>query len=152
MKHLKPYYGAGMIFYKREQDGVYVLLEKRGATMRHFPNQWSITGGGCNRGESPLDCAYREAEEEIAGGKVGVFKTKTFGEAVLNKKTDLPFYHYSTYAVEILGETEKNRGWISQPYEAQEIRWFKIDELPNDLCIMAKPVILKLKKLSRGKC
>jgi 8-oxo-dGTP pyrophosphatase MutT (NUDIX family) len=46
-------------------DGLTVLLTERAADLRSHPGQISFPGGRIEPGESPLDAALRETEEEI---------------------------------------------------------------------------------------
>jgi 8-oxo-dGTP pyrophosphatase MutT (NUDIX family) len=46
-------------------DGLTVLLTERAADLRNHPGQISFPGGRIEAGESPLDAALRETEEEI---------------------------------------------------------------------------------------
>jgi 8-oxo-dGTP pyrophosphatase MutT (NUDIX family) len=46
-------------------DGLSVLLTERAADLRNHPGQISFPGGRIETGESPLDAALRETEEEI---------------------------------------------------------------------------------------
>jgi 8-oxo-dGTP pyrophosphatase MutT (NUDIX family) len=46
-------------------DGLTVLLTERAADLRNHPGQISFPGGRMEAGESPLEAALRETEEEI---------------------------------------------------------------------------------------
>jgi 8-oxo-dGTP pyrophosphatase MutT (NUDIX family) len=46
-------------------DGLTVLLTERAADLRNHPGQISFPGGRIEAGESPLEAALRETEEEI---------------------------------------------------------------------------------------
>lgn len=41
------------------------LIQKRSPYKKHFPNDWSQTGGGVDSGETPLQAAIRECNEEL---------------------------------------------------------------------------------------
>lgn len=46
-------------------DGLTVLLTKRAETLRQHTGQVAFPGGRCDPGETPVETALREAEEEI---------------------------------------------------------------------------------------
>jgi 8-oxo-dGTP pyrophosphatase MutT (NUDIX family) len=46
-------------------DGAAFLLCRRPATMRRHAGQWALPGGRIDAGETPLDAALRELEEEL---------------------------------------------------------------------------------------
>lgn len=71
MKHI----GAGILY----TDGKTVLLLHRSDEVRAYPHTWAGTGGGIEEGESLLQTAKRESEEEIGvykGRKIAVFHDK----------------------------------------------------------------------------
>ena len=41
------------------------LIQKRSMKKKAFPGKWSVTGGGVESGETPLNAAIRECKEEI---------------------------------------------------------------------------------------
>ncbi|ADU25754.1 NUDIX hydrolase [Ethanoligenens harbinense] len=51
------------VFIYRD-DGRF-LLQKRSLRKRLYPGKWDITGGGVRAGESSLEAACREVEEEV---------------------------------------------------------------------------------------
>lgn len=57
---------AAVLCLLRERDGVAeVLLEVRSRRLSHQPGEICFPGGGMEEGESPLECALRETEEEL---------------------------------------------------------------------------------------
>lgn len=55
---------AVLIPLVEEPEGLSFLLEKRAATISQ-PGEFCFPGGHVEPGETPLDCALREAEEEV---------------------------------------------------------------------------------------
>ncbi len=45
--------------------GASVLLTRRGSRLPDHPNQWALPGGRVDPGETPLEAALRELEEEV---------------------------------------------------------------------------------------
>ncbi|MCZ8131483.1 MAG: CoA pyrophosphatase [Steroidobacteraceae bacterium] len=53
-------------------DGLAILLTERAADLRNHPGQIAFPGGRVEAGESPVDAALRETEEEIGLGRAHV--------------------------------------------------------------------------------
>lgn len=49
----------------RREDGLHLLYEVRSATLQHQPGEVCFPGGAMEPGESPVQCALRETEEEL---------------------------------------------------------------------------------------
>lgn len=50
----------------RREDGLHLLYEVRASTLRRQPGEVCFPGGRAERGEGPVVCALREAQEELA--------------------------------------------------------------------------------------
>jgi 8-oxo-dGTP pyrophosphatase MutT (NUDIX family) len=55
----------GMPRHATARDGAALLLTRRAATLRAHAGQWALPGGRIDAGESALDAARREIEEEV---------------------------------------------------------------------------------------
>ena len=60
-----PRRGAVLMLLGEGPDGPDVLLTERAHDMRSHPGQVSFPGGGIDPGETPVEAALREAEEEV---------------------------------------------------------------------------------------
>lgn len=68
-----------------ERDGLQVILTKRASHLKHHPGQVAFPGGKVEAGETPLQAALREAEEEIGlSGSVDVIGQLDTHETVTN--------------------------------------------------------------------
>lgn len=68
-----------------ERDGMQVILTKRASHLKHHPGQVAFPGGKVEAGETPLQAALREAEEEIGlSGTVDVIGQLNTHETVTN--------------------------------------------------------------------
>jgi 8-oxo-dGTP pyrophosphatase MutT (NUDIX family) len=56
---------AVMILLIEEDGEIYILFEKRALHLRKQPGDISLPGGGIEEGESPMEAAVRETEEEL---------------------------------------------------------------------------------------
>ena len=110
---------AGLLL-KRNQ----VLLCRRSANRRFYPNVWDLIGGHCEHDESPDQTLQRELAEEI-----GIIVQ----ESILLQVLKEPFphlngeYKYYVYLVTKWRGTPTNR----QPDEHSEIRWLTIGKALN---------------------
>jgi 8-oxo-dGTP diphosphatase len=128
----EPRVGVALIITKNDQ----VLLVKRKGV--HGEGTWSTPGGHLEFGESPEECARREAEEEIGVMVRDVqFKALTNDIFTGSGKHYITIWMQSTYAS---GEPR-----INAPYEVAEVDWFDWNALPQSL-------FLPLQNLLAGRC
>lgn len=126
-----PKIGVGIIITKDDQ----VLLIRRKNV--HGAGTWSTPGGHLEFGETPEECAWREALEEV-----GLEVTDIHFKALTNDIFADLGKHYITIWME--GKCLSGEARVAADYEVAEIGWFRWDELP-------KPVFLPLENLLTGK-
>ena len=98
-----------------------ILLQKRSRLKRTNPNKWGICGGKVNLGETTIDAGIRETYEEI-----GILLNKDelkFLSMYSNEKA-----HFTIYYVRKNVDVNECK---LQKEELEEIKYFKIKELPN---------------------
>jgi len=128
LRAIKPYHGAGILFWHRAEDGqVSVLLGLR----KYNPQKgmWSIPGGKWEAQDSYEDtmkpnykaAAVRETWEEI---RVRVENPEML---TLLWSMHVPFYHFEVYACQL---PEKRA--ITPYMELSELKWFPVDSLPEE--------------------
>jgi 8-oxo-dGTP diphosphatase len=115
----KPRVGTAILITKGDK----VLLMKRKGP--HGTGTWSTPGGHLDFGETPEDCAAREAKEEV-----GVDVVDIRFRSVTNDLFEASGRHYITVWMEgkPLGEP-----FIASKREVEEIGWFPWDALPQPL-------------------
>jgi len=128
----RPAIGVGIIITKGDQ----VLLLKRKHV--HGDGSWSTPGGHLEFGESPEECAIREAKEET-----GVSVTDLKFRAITNDVFEREGMHYITIWME--GRYLSGEPVVNAPYEMAEVGWFAWDALPETL-------FLPLQNLLDGRC
>ena len=156
---IKPYRGAAILFWKKVDGKVFVLLGKR--TIKVGYGKWSTFGGGYNNDGSCLKNAEREASEET---NQCTDWEKFFGSEEnkscfhVNQKSirhvRLPFYWYETYACQVTGDEMDHAWWGNEDgtannTEVSEWKWFETTKLPKDTYILARWVVFDL--LLRGR-
>jgi 8-oxo-dGTP diphosphatase len=127
-----PQVGVGIIITK----GAYVLLLRRKYV--HGAGSWSTPGGHLDFGESPEECAIREAKEET-----NVDVTDVRFRAITNDVFEAEGKHYITLWME--GAYTGGEPIVNAAYEMAEVGWFAWDALPQ-------PLFLPLRHLLDGKC
>ena len=116
----EPRVGVAIIITKNDQ----VLLMRRKGI--HGKGTWSTPGGHLEFGESPEQCAAREAKEEVGLDVVDIrFR------AITNDMFDTTGKHYITIWME--GDSISNDPVIAAEDEVAEIGWFAWDSLPQPL-------------------
>ena len=116
----EPKVGVGIIITKNDQ----VLLMKRKGV--HGIGTWSTPGGHLDSGETPEQCAAREAKEEV-----GLDVVEIRFRALTNDIFNTTGKHYITIWME--GNSISNEPVIAAEDEVAEIGWFAWDSLPQPL-------------------
>ena len=106
--------GAGIAFV----CGNKMLLLKRSDKVGN-PNTWAPPGGHVEKGETPLDTAIREADEEILNVPQRYVITGEY--TFLNPKMD-----YTLFVAHVLKEFRPSLNW-----EHTDSRWVTIKDLPK---------------------
>ena len=117
-----PNVGVGIIITKGNQV---LLLRRRNV---HGEGSWSTPGGHLDFGESPEECAIREAKEETNLE----IKVVNF-VAVTNDVFEAENKHYISLWME--SEYSSGEPMLNAPYESDAIDWFSWNELPQPLFI-----------------
>jgi 8-oxo-dGTP diphosphatase len=113
-----PSFSAGAVLLLRRADGRICLVEQR------HSRAWALPGGLLERGETPLQCLVREAEEEIGlrldPGRLGVPYASV---APVVRRLDVVF---------TLDATDHDRPVVgTDADEVLDVGWFALDALPE---------------------
>ena len=127
-----PQVGVGVIITRHE----YVLLLRRRNV--HGAGNWSTPGGHLEYGETPEQCAAREAQEET-----GVEIAEVRFRALTNDVFAAEGKHYITIWME--GRYLAGEANVAAAYEMSEVGWFPWDQL-------LQPLFLPLRNLLEGRC
>jgi 8-oxo-dGTP pyrophosphatase MutT (NUDIX family) len=120
--------GAGIIFYKKENDHILVALGlRRGGRQTGF---WSYAGGNLDATDkSYFDCAIREAREEFFNHKQSLFNLIPAENLTPGKRVGINVYfiRWDAYFVDVSNipvEFERQKS------EIDDIRWYNVNHLP----------------------
>jgi 8-oxo-dGTP diphosphatase len=133
---LQPRVGAGVL-----------LLDQRGRvllTLRKAPPEagyWSILGGKVDFLETVQDCAIREAYEE-SGVRIAIERLLCITDHLL------PAENQHCVSPSYLARIVEGEAYNREPHKSEEVRWFGLDELPENLTMTAKNAIRAYRELS----
>lgn len=127
-----PKIGVGIIITRGDEV---LLLRRKGV---HGSGTWSTPGGHLDMGETPEQCAVREAREET-GVEVGAVKFR----ALTNDWFDVERKHYVTIWME--AEYRSGEATVRARREMSSVGWFHWDRLPA-------PLFLPFDNLISGRC
>lgn len=96
-----------------------LLVQKRGATLKRYPNKWNFTGGAVDVNESSFDGAKREVSEEL-----GIDVTDLELLISFRREHDFVDVWVGRTNVELTDLNLSNR-------EVQEVRWVNLQELED---------------------
>ena len=137
------YHGAGILFYKKQQSKLSILLAQRKRS-----GVWSIPGGGRDGCDSdPWSVANRETAEEFGSvpSRHQVKSSWTYPFGILG-------FHWTTFVVEALDpppiESYPDRRARDFVNEFRNVAWFPINALPPKTHWLLYPVIWKLRMLA----
>ena len=125
----KPQVGVAMIITR---DDKVLLMKRKGP---HGTGTWSTPGGHLDFGETPEQCAAREAKEEV-GVDVFDIRFRTLTNDLFKDEEK----HYITIWMDgnLAGEPI-----IAAEQEVAEIGWFAWDALPKPLFLSLENLVKK---------
>lgn len=95
------------------------LIQKRSPNKKTFPNMWSQTGGGVDEGETTLQAALRECNEEL-----GISIDLNNIELILSFKRKFDFVD-----VWLVKQDIDISDIVLQEDEVSDVKWASIDEI-----------------------
>jgi len=116
----QPKVGVAIIITK---DNKVLLMKRKGP---HGTGTWSTPGGHLEFGETPEECAAREAKEEV-----GVDVVDIRFRAVTNDLFEKTGRHYITIWMD--GRAISGEPTVAAEREVSEIGWYAWESLPQPL-------------------
>ncbi|MZI95766.1 NUDIX domain-containing protein [Vibrio sp. CAIM 722] len=102
-------------------------------------NYWGLPSGRIERGETPLQAAYREMDEEVS------VRVDDLQLLIQMPDPKYPTTHYFYLCHSWSGELKN-----AEPHLCREIRWFEIDDLPTDCTPITYSILPLLKRYLKG--
>ena len=124
----EPKVGVAIIIAR---DNKVLLMKRKGL---HGQGTWSTPGGHLEYGETPEQCATREAKEEV-----GLDVTDIHFRALTNDFFEASGKHYITLWMD--GENKSGEPGIAAELEVAEIGWYAWDALPEPLFLPLQNLI-----------
>ena len=115
---------AGIAFICFKDKSIFLCLRSQHVT---FSNNWGIPGGKIESGESAIDAAIREVNEEL-GSAPDVSGCEVIDAIIF----DSPNLNYTTFIINISPE-EKEKWKPKLNKEHTKCDWFPISKLPENL-------------------
>lgn len=135
---LQPRVGAGVLLL---DERARVLLTLRKAAPE--AGCWSILGGKVDFLETVKDCAIREAYEE-AGVRIEIERLLCITDHLL------PAENQHWVSPSYLARIVEGEAYNREPHKSGEVRWFGLDELPENLTMTARNAIVAYCGLSES--
>lgn len=119
-----------------------ILLQKRSANKKHFPNKWALCSGLVISGESCDEAAVRELKEEL-----GV-EFQISDLHLLEENLNLTRFYY------VITNYDESQ-FVIQKEELSSVKWFDLDEIlekvnsGDDSIIIRKDRLYLLEKIRK---
>jgi ADP-ribose pyrophosphatase len=126
---LQPRVGAGVLVID-ERERVLLTLRKAAPEA----GCWSILGGKVDYLETVKNCAIREAYEE-AGVRIAIDRLLCITDHLL------PAENQHWVAPSYLARIVEGEAYNREPHKSEHVRWFGLDELPQNLTMTARNAI-----------
>lgn len=124
----QPRVGVGIVVRRNDE----ILLIRRKNV--HGDGSWSTPGGHLDPGETPEECAVREAREET-GVEVGSVRFFAITNDVFEKEAR----HYLTVWME--GDYLSGTETIAAEHEMSDVGWYPADALPANVFLPLRNLI-----------
>lgn len=125
----------GVLIYNDQYD---ILLQKRSANKRSYPNRWALLHGHVEEGETVEIAAIRECKEEL-GIEVGMSELHPF-TTIKNSETHTTYYFYVRC-------NKDEAGFIFQEEELSQVKWYSINDVINMIKNHGEAIVYKKDKI-----
>lgn len=106
-------------------------------------DNWAVPGGHLDVGETLEECALRELEEET-----GLIATHAIQFASVEQPVTLSNKHYLHFGY-LIKDIDTSALINGEPEDIERWEWFDLDEIPYNIALSQKEMILKFLKLNK---
>jgi predicted NUDIX family NTP pyrophosphohydrolase len=142
---------AGILLYRRRGGGIEVLLIRPGGPFWRGRNQgaWMVPKGGIHEGETPLEAALREFEEELGSAPAGTPRPlcrvrqsggKWVEAFALEGEFDPAALASNSFSLEYPPRSGQYRDFP----EVDEARWFTMADAEANILPSQRPILAAL--------
>ncbi len=131
-KHTQVKTGVAVIIWDSEKR---ILLEKRSDC-----SMWGFPGGKVEAGESVIQAAIRESQEET-GLTIEITQLRGVYSEPQDRIITYPDNGDVRHLVDIALDAKILSGELRISHESEDLQFFKLDNLPNDIIPPAKELI-----------
>jgi bis(5'-nucleosidyl)-tetraphosphatase len=133
-------FSYGIIPLYKDEEGIEILL------IQHTEGHWGFPKGHAEAGETPLEAARRELQEETGISKYGIDGTTVFQEEYYLTKNSQVLHKTVVYYPAWV--TDKKV--VPQPEEVKDIGWFSLIDAQEKVTFDgAKKILKKVKAYLR---
>ena len=124
-----------VLIYNDQHD---ILIQKRSANKRSYPNRWALLHGHVEEGETVEVAAVRECKEEL-GIEVEMSELHPF-TTIENSETHATYYFYVRF--------NKNEAeFILQKEELSQVKWCSINDVIDMIKKHGETIVYKEDKI-----
>lgn len=142
-----PEQGASLLIYHADKKDKVLLIQRN---LPHLYDHWSIPGGARDPGESFQNCAWREASEEICGGRgiLDLLKPYLAWDGERPRWIEfwlyrVPFTNKRRWKVGVLHlKNLVSTDHFEMNHEVKKLDWFRVDQLPTPIDPTTKAAIV----------
>ncbi len=116
--------GAGVMILDEKKEKI--LLMKRGKDSKNEVGYWSKPGGAIEFGETAIESMIREMKEEL-NIEVDIWGYLPHTDHIIKSENE----HW--VSPNLIGSISKDNPEIMESHKCSEIKWFKLNELPDKL-------------------
>lgn len=131
------YPGVSIVYFCHDGEGNF-LFNKRGANARDEHGRWDCGAGGLDVHDSVEDTLRKEIKEEYCTDVLGY---EFLGFRDVHREHDGKKTHWIALDFKVLVDRSKAKN--GEPHKFDEIGWFRLDALPNELHSQLKGAIQK---------